>query len=96
MLAALAVFPVVALGLTAGGAPEAQFAQFQCDHDKTYSSEAEERSRFATFQTNLEYIAAENAKGLAYTLGVGPFADLTETVRDRRLDSGPQHPCPLL
>ena len=53
------------------------WASFKRAYGKTYTVE-EEASRFDIFMANLAFIERENAKGLAYNLGIGPFADMTE------------------
>ena len=57
----------------------AAFARFQRQHGRSYSSAAEEDSRFAAFRANLALIEEGNAHGRHGVLGVGPFADLTES-----------------
>ena len=57
----------------------AAFARFQGQHGRSYSSAAEEAARFAAFRANLALIEEGNAHGRHGVLGVGPFADLTES-----------------
>ena len=79
MLARNTMLTLGATLATAGATQSATalFAQFKADHGKQYNS-SEEIKRFAVFEQNLDFIAAENAKGHGFTLGIGPFADLTE------------------
>eukprot|EP00811_Abedinium_folium_P037328 NODE_9953_length_1387_cov_78.186508.p1 GENE.NODE_9953_length_1387_cov_78.186508~~NODE_9953_length_1387_cov_78.186508.p1 ORF type:complete len:365 (-),score=81.22 NODE_9953_length_1387_cov_78.186508:292-1290(-) len=53
------------------------FEEFKEMFGKVYSTAAEEEARFAAFAANMLIVREENAKGQDYTLGVGPFADLT-------------------
>jgi C1A family cysteine protease len=50
---------------------------FKAEYGKFYNGNEEEAKRHEIFNANVEFIKAENAKGYSYTLGVGPFADLT-------------------
>jgi len=52
------------------------WADFKLTFGKSYNGEDED-SRFAIFKANVDFITAENQKGHSYTLGVGPFADLS-------------------
>jgi len=59
-----------------GVASASQWEEFKALFGKNYAGE-EEVARQAIFETNMAFIDAENAKGHTYTLGMGPFADLT-------------------
>jgi C1A family cysteine protease len=50
---------------------------FKAKYGKYYNGADEDAKRHQIFDANVEFINAENAKGHSYTLGVGPFADLT-------------------
>jgi len=50
--------------------------EFKAEYGKYYNGDDEE-TRHAIFDANVEFINGENMKGHSYTLGVGPFADLT-------------------
>ncbi len=54
-----------------------QFAEFKRKFNRKYASKDEDTKRFEIFQKNVEKITQVNAKKLPYTLGVGPFADLS-------------------
>lgn len=54
-----------------------QFENFMTRFGKKYKTNEEQNTRFAIFSTNLDYINAQNAKNLSYTLGITKFADLT-------------------
>ena len=56
----------------------ASFQQFISRFDKSYSSFVEFEKRFEIFRNNLDYIRDHNSQSHSYTLGVTPFADLTE------------------
>lgn len=56
---------------------DAEFLSFQKEYGKVYTPE-EMRFRHAIYQSNLKKIAEHNAKGLPWTLGVTPFADISE------------------
>jgi len=71
---ALSMLMAPALSMTS---PAETWASFKRTYGKTYTVE-EEVSRFDIFMANLAFIERENAKGLAYNLGIGPFADMTE------------------
>lgn len=53
-----------------------EWEDFMARFGKNYAGD-ELKTRRAIFQQNLEFINAENAKGHSYTLGIGPFADIT-------------------
>lgn len=53
-----------------------EFLHFSSKFKKTYTSE-EAIYRKQIFHQNLEYIHSMNSKSLPFTLGIGPFADLT-------------------
>ncbi|KAF7279592.1 cathepsin L-like proteinase [Rhynchophorus ferrugineus] len=59
----------------------AQFQEFKLKHGKTYKNQVEETRRFNIYKSNLESIAAHNARyeqGLeTYTLAANKFADMT-------------------
>jgi len=57
--------------------PEERFTSFLTSFGKHYESTPELFKRFGIFRGNLALIAAHNAKNLSWTMGVGPFADLT-------------------
>jgi len=55
-----------------------RFANFIVFHPlKQYSSFLNLVDRFAIFQDNMEWVDIENTKGNSYTVGVTPFADMT-------------------
>jgi C1A family cysteine protease len=58
-------------------AAASDWEEFKAEYGKYYNGEDEESKRHEIFNANVEFINAENAKGHSYTLGVGPFADLT-------------------
>jgi len=58
-------------------AAASDWEDFKAQYGKYYNGEDEETKRHEIFDANVEFINAENAKGHSYTLGVGPFADLT-------------------
>jgi len=62
--------------LTKDNPDEALFADFLKKYNKRYN-EMEASNRFKIFQDNLRIIEEHNAKDLGYTLGVTPFADMT-------------------
>jgi len=53
---------------------------FKATYGKYYNGDDEETKRHEIFDANVEFIQTENAKGHSYTLGVGPFADITAEV----------------
>merc|ERR1712048_1398390 len=53
-----------------------EWEDFTARFGKNYAGD-ELKTRRAIFQQNLEFINTENAKGHSYTLGIGPFADIT-------------------
>jgi C1A family cysteine protease len=55
-----------------------KFQNFMSRFDKSYSNLIELEKRFVTFKENMDYVRMENTKGHAYTLGVTPFADMTQ------------------
>jgi C1A family cysteine protease len=55
------------------------FQKFINHFDKSYPSFVEFEKRFEVFKSNMEYIREQNAQPHSYTLGVTPFADLTES-----------------
>lgn len=52
------------------------FGKFVQEHNKIYTPEEYFR-RFQIFQDNVDFIVAQNEMNHTYTLGIGPFADLT-------------------
>ena len=54
------------------------FQRFITRFDKSYPSLKELETRFEIFASNMEYIREHNSQNHKYTLGVTPFADLTE------------------
>ena len=66
----------VAYAMPVPEATSTDFTAWKAAHGKTYSAE-EHAMRAEIFETNKQFIEAENAKGHTYTLGVGPFTDLT-------------------
>ncbi len=57
---------------------EKQFSLWAFYHGKEYdTNEIEANKRLQIFTSNLEFIKKENSKNLGYTLGLGPFTDLT-------------------
>jgi C1A family cysteine protease len=55
---------------------QALFTRFVSEHNKAYTT-SEFFHRFAIFKDNVDYIRAENAKNMSYTLGMNQFGDLT-------------------
>jgi C1A family cysteine protease len=51
------------------------FAAWAAMYNKVYNGD--EFQREAIYNANIEFINAENAKGHSYTLGIGPFTDIT-------------------
>jgi hypothetical protein len=80
MKAVLAVLclAVVATAITPLKESEYQFlfTRFVSEHNKAYST-SEFFQRFNIFKNNVDYIRAENAKNMSYTLGMNQFGDLT-------------------
>lgn len=54
------------------------FQRFINHFGKSYPNLVEFEKRFEIFKSNMEYIREQNAQSHLYTLGVTPFADLTE------------------
>ena len=54
------------------------FQRFITRFDKSYSTLKELETKFEVFASNMEYIREHNSQNHKYTLGVTPFADLTE------------------
>ena len=74
----IAAFAMAAVAMAAP-LPEAtstDFAAWKAAHGKTYTGEEHDR-RASVFADNVAFIQSENTKGHGYTLGVGPFADMT-------------------
>lgn len=63
-------------GLIGVAAAGESWEDFKALYGKNYAGE-EEASRKAIFESNMAFIESENAKGHSYTLGMGPFADIT-------------------
>lgn len=55
-----------------------RFQTFIHRFEKSYGSLVELEKRFEIFRSNMEFIDEESSKNHPYTLGVTPFADLTE------------------
>lgn len=75
------LFSVSLLSLVVGGAAVSrweQFQQFAELHNKNYESYELFSHRFAIFSENMDYADKVNRAFLNYTLGITPFADLTE------------------
>ena len=53
------------------------FETFISEYQKSYNTEDEYNYRRSIFESNVDKINRENAKGHSYTLGVNQFADLT-------------------
>jgi len=53
------------------------WSRFKQQFGRAYNGDDEEQARFQQFSDNVALISAENAKGLPYTLGIGPFADIS-------------------
>ena len=85
------MFPLICLALSsvATSSAEQRFATFKARYGRSYTSAAEESRRLTIFRANLDFISQENAKGLTYTLGIGPFADLTEAEFIRKYTGRP-------
>jgi cathepsin X len=54
-----------------------EFEKFITRFGRKYATTSEREHRRKVFKENVAFMAAENAKGLSYTLGVTHFADLT-------------------
>jgi len=74
-LIALAIVSASALHLAD---EQRAFTTFVQNNGKAYGDVATFFERFTIFQSNLAKIAAHNAANHSWTMGVGPFADLTE------------------
>lgn len=59
------------------GAVASDWEDFKAKYGKYYNGEDEEAKRHEIFNSNVDFIQAENTKGHSYTLGIGPFADIT-------------------
>jgi len=59
------------------GAISPEWDDFKAQYGKVYNGPEEEAKRHAIFDATLAFIAAENAKGQSFTVGIGPFADIT-------------------
>merc|ERR1719430_714283 len=57
---------------------EEQFLRFKQKFAKVYSSEAEERLRFAVFKENVAAVEEHNAGVSTYTKGVNEWSDLRQ------------------
>ena len=87
MMKMIAGFAMASLAMAAP-LPEStstDFAAWKAAYGKTYTGEEYVR-RASIFADNVAFIESENTKGHGHTLGVGPFADMTndefiETVR---------------
>ena len=55
-----------------------RFQNFIHKFEKNYDSLGEFEKRFDIFKSNMEYVYEENSKNQGFTLGVTPFADITE------------------
>jgi len=73
------VFALLAVAAAANGAEEAMFVKFIQRNNKVYNGAAETFRRFAIFRKNLADIEKHNNQipAPSYTMGVGPFTDLT-------------------
>jgi len=80
---------VAALLAVASAAPqfEAEFASFKKSFGKKYATAAEHAERFAIFSDNSRWFREQNALGHSWSVGVGPFADLTEAEFKQRWTS---------
>ena len=58
-------------------ASSSTFASWVTEHGKTYSSVRETTARQAVFEANMQMIEEHNSKGLSYTMGAGPYTDMT-------------------
>ncbi|KAF4717745.1 hypothetical protein FOZ62_005166, partial [Perkinsus olseni] len=67
------------LGVLAGGYTVAEVKEKFDAYKKRFGHDFgdDDDHRMAVFDENLHYIESENAKGLSYTLKIGPFAHLT-------------------
>ena len=72
-----AALATVALAVPTPDLESRDFDAWRLAHGKTYDGKGEHESRRSIFAANLDYIDAHNAEGHSYTLGVGPFTDLT-------------------
>lgn len=55
-----------------------RFQNFIHKFEKNYDSLGEFEKRFDIFKSNMEYVFEQNSKNQGFTLGVTPFADITE------------------
>jgi len=75
---------VVLAGATAGHVTSVDvrtrllFAKFMAEHEKSYSSAAEENHRLAVFAENVAEMEAHNSAGHSYKMGINAFSDLTD------------------
>jgi len=81
---AAALFATSALGQSD---IETQWSDFKLQFGRVYNGE-DEQARFQQFSDNVAWMAAENAKGLPYTVGVGPFADMSNIEFKQKMTSG--------
>jgi len=75
---AVIVLTVLGAAFAQNGPRDVLWGAFKRDFGKEYDVE-EELMRFEIFKSNMDFIDAHNAEGHSYTLGVGPFADLTNS-----------------
>ena len=68
----------------------ASWLEFKVAFSKSYSSVHDEALRYAIFRENMQFIVAETARNLTYTLGVTPFADLNRSEFQALLFSRPK------
>merc|ERR1719276_648825 len=71
------VFVIMVKVLTAfvGVAAASDWEDYKNQFGKVYNGDDD--VRHAIFDANMKFITAENAKGHSYTLGLGPFTDMT-------------------
>jgi len=70
--------------------------EFKQEFGRAYNGVEEEEFRQQVFNSNVEFINAENAKGHSHMLGVGPFADMTSDEYKALLGSKPESDLPVM
>ena len=71
------VYVLFAVALASSLRYENTFSSFEARFGKNYVNEAERSFRGKVFAYNMEWAAKINAEGHSYTVGVTPFADMT-------------------
>lgn len=62
-----------------------EFERFILDYGRDYGNSDEHERKFEIFKSNVNHYRLENTKNHSYTLGIGPFADLTDVEFSSRL-----------